>query len=747
MADSSRVNLLDPNGDPVNVDASEAQQAIQQGGYTVPNDAQIQDVQDDAEYGDGVGNSAKAFGAAAARAATFGLSDHLLTDTGLADPRTLTQLEKRHKIADTAGTVTGIVAPMLVGDELGAANLVKGVGKLGSAAEAATAAALPAGESLAGRILAKAGSKAVGSAIEGAAYGLGNVVSESALGDPSEVAEHAVSQIGLSALLGGGIGGLVGLGGVVIPEAVQKAKNSLSSIFDRASGAAGDAFSKVSSAVSGVPEASIAEALQNRHLALPTAEARAATVNETAESLADQYKETEAALKTANRDIRPGETADLVKGVDETGVNEEYKRVFNKLGDTIQEMREKPDIYPGRFASKLEDIQKGLMRDGQAAQTPAEVFATLNDLKQTLDSKVLKFDGVTSAADSDAINLVKSLRGDLKGSLENEGVFGPGASRQAAFNEAQNEYFTAKKEFQKNFLYKTKSNNGGVTLKANPTKVNAFYNGIGTPQNEIRKAALDRYMKASKNMIDEIQESYTNMPTGKFDQAAHEALAAKNASYIENAEQNAQLARLQGQVNTGQGDSISPFLAGGVAHAVGLPGTLVAAGAGAYKALANPGGTIQRLVALESLANKSSAKISSGVQAILSGSSRAFSVGRGEVAAGLAKDFGKDHEDSVPVFEKRTAHIQELYADAAKFHGVLSNSTADLSQHAPKVAQGMQMTAVTGINFLNSKIPQHPKQGPLDSMWSPSKSEVSKFNRYYNAVQNPTSNCLGRRGE
>ena len=745
MADTQRVNLIDPDGNPTNVDASEAQQAISQGGYTVPSAAQIQDAQDYSNFGGGAVNSLEAGAAAAARAATFGFSDHVLTDSGIVDPHTLSELQRRHGAADAAGTGVGIIAPMLVGDEAGPLNLVSGVGKLGSAAEHATASILPAGESLASRILSKAGSKAVGSAVEGAAYGAGNVVSEAALGDPDTVAQHAVAQIGLSALLGGGLGATVGLGAAVVPEALKVAKAGLSNLGDKLSGLAGDGFVKASSAVSGVPEASIAEALENRGATLATPEARAQAATDAAESLAEQYKNTDAALKQANRDIRPVESSDLLK-VDETNpksvnpsiVNEEYQRVFNKVGDAVAEMRAKPDIYPGRFASKLEDIQSGLLRDGQSAQSPSEIFKTIDGLKQDLDAKVLKYNGVAAASDSDALNLVKSLRTDIKKSLENEGVFGPAASRQAAFNEAQNEYLTAKKEFEKNFLYKTKSNSGGTVYKANPSKVNSFFNSVGTPQNEIKKQALDRYMAASKSMVDQIQESYDAAPAGKFDAGAHQSLATKNAQMVSQAEDHAAHAKLLGTVNTGDA-GMNPLVAGSVAHAFGLPGTAIGAGVGAYKALANPGGTISRLVALESIAQKSAAKISSGVKSVISGSSRAFSIGRGEVAAGLAKDFGKDSDESSPTYAKRTEDIQSLYGNIEKFQDKLVNATSDVGKHAPNIAASMQQTAVTGVSFLNSKIAAHPKGGPLDPEWAPPKSEISKFNRYYNAVQNPHS--------
>jgi hypothetical protein len=737
MANDNSVTLQDPSGQLVSLPAEQAASA-QDIGYTQPTQAALQAHAEKEMYGDGILNPIKAGAAAAARSASFGASDEILTDTGLVQPETLAGLQNNNTTADKIGEATGIIAPMLLGDELGPLNLVKGVSKLGTAAEHGVAALLPEGTSLASRILQKAGSKAVGSAVEGAAYGLGNVVSEHALGDPNLTAEHALGQIGLSALLGGGLGATFGLGEAVIPPAVSAAKQVIADTTEKIGAYMQDGFAKASSVVSGVPEEAIQAAIDNRGKVAMTVEQKSARASGLADTIKQQYDSTEAALKAANTELRPAETAELVKDVNPDVAATEYNRIFNSVGDTIAEIRAKPDIYPSRFAAKLEEIQKGLVRDGQSAQRPAEIFDAINDLKQTLDKKVLKFDGIASAADSDAIGLIKDLRGTIKESLQNEAVFGEGGARQAEFNEAQNEYLTAKKEFQKNFLYKSRSNTGSIIYKANPTKANTFLNGLGDVKNELREQALKRYTEASKNLVDQIQESAERAPSGKFDQDAAHRLIDKTGESIASAQKQQELEKLIGSTNTGA-QGTNPLVAGGLAHALGLPGAVVGTATGVYNALKNPGGTIQRLAALETLVKKSTAKLEAGVQAVISGSSRAFSIGRGEVSAGIAKDFGKDHDESVATYNKRIEQIQHMAGNSGVLSDKLHDATADLQGHAPNVTQSMQGAAVRGVAFLNSKIPQRPKQGPLGDDWIPTKQEISTFNRYFNAVQSPSN--------
>ncbi len=156
-------------------------------------------VDDEDKFG-GTTGEIKAGLAGAARGATFGLSDQALTKSGLVNPETLKGLQETNPISSFTGEMAGMIAPAFLGDEAGLANLPGAVSRLGRVAEGS------AGLVGAGKVAAKA----IGYGTEGAAYGLGQSVSENALGDHDLVSEKTLANIGLSAAFMGGIGGLVG---------------------------------------------------------------------------------------------------------------------------------------------------------------------------------------------------------------------------------------------------------------------------------------------------------------------------------------------------------------------------------------------------------------------------------------------------------------------------------------------------------------------------------------------------------
>lgn len=169
------------------------------------------------EY-EGVVPALKAGAAGAARSASFGLSDQFLVRSGLVKSETLKALEEFQPEATIAGQVAGVAGAILAPQVGGAAALlgaptraVLGAGAaVGKAAVPLAEGLLAASSPAVRKIVATAAELGVGSALEGAAYGLGQSVSEQALGDPDLNAERVASNIGMSALLGAGIGATFG---------------------------------------------------------------------------------------------------------------------------------------------------------------------------------------------------------------------------------------------------------------------------------------------------------------------------------------------------------------------------------------------------------------------------------------------------------------------------------------------------------------------------------------------------------
>lgn len=701
------------------------------------------------KYGEGFGNEAKAFGAGVGRGATFGLSDQLLTKTGLVDPETLKGLQEENPTASIAGEVVGTVAPMFL-PGAGGANLVKGVSRLGMGAERLAAEAVGTGaKSLLGRAVQAAAPKAVGSAVEGAFYSAGHVVTEQALGDPDLNGQSAISQIGLGALLGGALGGAVGLGEAFIPPAVAAAKEGLGKVLAKGRDEFVDNYPKAFEALSKMEGSGekVSQLLRNRHA--PAAD-KDAVIREMASTLEEQHATINKALKAANKEVRGDEMRSLLADADVGLANGKYVEVRTQLDDLVKTMRAEPDLYPQSYARKLELIDGGLERDLKRGveHSPADVHERLNSLKRQLDDDI-KYGKMPTGAEQDAQAAVKELRFKLKTALEDESVWGQAGVRQAAFNDAQANLLRTQKEFQKTFMRKTITPSGGVSYKMDPSKVTSFYTKAGTPVGDLRAKTLDDFVDASRRMVDEIEASYKAAAPESFDRSVLDSLSEKGSKQAADLRSRAALEQFEndlGAKSSGIGGLLKADIALDVARDAGLNVTKMVPGAGtliagyqAAKTLMNPPAAVRALAKVERAIQATDRVIDSGVSAIVKGGARASYIGRGEISAGLSREFGQDADSSARTFERRVAQIDKMAASPDLMQEELERSVAGIHSHAPRIVAAMHSAKVRAIPFLSSKVPRPPSVGVKPIKWTPSPAEIGKFNRYYKTVEKPLS--------
>lgn len=226
--------FIGPAGNIVSADPVNAAVYSQSDDYVEASPEQARDAQLQAKYG-GAGQQAKTILEGVARGATLGLSTPIETGIGLAAPEDIEGRQKANPWESSGAESVGVALPSVLS---GGATTLESLGAKGAAAgirEAAeylpVAAVSRAGQaiteglqgasaiergvsgvapSLARRVLDNAGAHAVGSAIEGTAFGAGHVVHEKALGDPNLTASSVLAEVGLTGLVGGLIGGGVG---------------------------------------------------------------------------------------------------------------------------------------------------------------------------------------------------------------------------------------------------------------------------------------------------------------------------------------------------------------------------------------------------------------------------------------------------------------------------------------------------------------------------------------------------------
>jgi hypothetical protein len=194
-----RVPVIAPNGEEGTVLSDELPSLVPQGFKYLTREEETKRVAGKVEaikaeaYGD---SPATAFTAGALRGATLGLSDVAAVGIGKAlgldNQEGLREVQQRNPGMSIAGEVAGGVGALI------------GTGGASAVVGAPTRLAIKAGEKVAAKVgtnvFARAGAAGV---TEGALLGVGQTVSEAALGDPELTVQKALGNVGMGAFFGG----------------------------------------------------------------------------------------------------------------------------------------------------------------------------------------------------------------------------------------------------------------------------------------------------------------------------------------------------------------------------------------------------------------------------------------------------------------------------------------------------------------------------------------------------------------
>ncbi len=223
FGEDQQVGIVLPNGQGYKVSGKKAMEALRLGASFESESAAIKREYRQ-EYGSGFDNALLAFGAGVGRGVTLGLSDAVLTQSGMVDPRVLDAYREEFGGLSLTGEIGGAILPaFLTGGTGGAAALARM-----TPAGAVSLASTKVGQQTAKTLIAKSAtdsllrktaqvgvSAGVAAGLEGSIYGAGIELSDYVLKDKPKSAEQIISNIGLSGLLGGGLGTALGGGAVL----------------------------------------------------------------------------------------------------------------------------------------------------------------------------------------------------------------------------------------------------------------------------------------------------------------------------------------------------------------------------------------------------------------------------------------------------------------------------------------------------------------------------------------------------
>ena len=649
----------------------------------------LNDIALDKKYGDSTA-SASALGAA--RGLSFGISDQLLTKTGLLSKEDLRELKNRNKTASLLGEIGGVVAPTILsgGTSLlgtaarGATTGIRAVEALGAGAtkiaEAGFKAALAreGKKSIAREIVKKSIPSVIGSAVEGSAYGLGSLISENALGQADISAENVIASIGTGALMGAVTKGIFETPKALAPI-VKNGKTSLQTVAKKYT----DPFEALMDFAKVNPKKAARIKEQNPKMVeeLPKwfakkTELKAFSKDETLEIAVKNIKN-DASGKIGNI-IEKGDT-ELANMVDPTiGI-----KVYKNIEDTINKLLDEKMIK-SHGTSKIKKI-KATIRSLIEESVPNK--KTVSKLVMDPTTKLLKNVDVEIA---EGLFKPVSLKGlqKLKGEATELIDFAADTvtSENAKIRQIRREIDDAIKQT----LEKADTNNKGL---------------------------LNDYIEANKDY----SYASTLLPG-----MANKALDKKAKSELLN---------------------LTEFVLGGATVAA-LGGT-IGTGVIALKKFAES--DVRRKLAIMSSIEKTNKQVDSKINTSIKDFFKSTKFGTRTALLNTLTNssYSKSEDKKEPknkkeAFQNAANRITMLISDPEKLQNEVARRTIHLQESVPNIANYAIQTSLTGLQFLNSKLPKQATSDLSASQFTkrkfePSQLQISKFERYLEAVENPMS--------
>jgi hypothetical protein len=798
----SRIPILDPHGQVRTIDQSEYQTAIDHHGFQAVTPEQFKEFQLKSQYGEGIGNELKAFGEGAARGATFGLSDQFLTKTGSVSPEALRARQEYNPTSSGLGEVAGVVAPSLLSggvaapEAIGASATRRAVGEAASVASAPVRGVMELGQSAArasaplvekaisNPILQKAATSGIGSAVEGAAYGLGQSVSEQALGDPDLNAEKVLSNVGFGAMLGGTFGAAFGGGEAM----VNKYKTGVNSINDLApvAGAEPATFQDAitHSANSAADKESILSGLKKQKENVGEVKAAASALG--VPTFVPQLSASEKVV--AAHEI-------MTQGASHFGVAESQAidGAINKVNSTVEGVlkegatgktaaeagKEAVDHLLGKATNMVEDYSADYAQLGKTA----DVIPVSPRSIGSITSNILKIpevvQGVEDGFASSIVGRLKNVKTlddldiQIKALNRTARAFGEDPNKQriaSIIRDKLNTVYenTLKREFtaaDKSELWELRQTAkrkfadaveklGDIGGKIGKSKISSPLQLIEHLENKVNSDTFIKKLFAKNdsaflaNLQKEFPELAQMVRTHQREQLLGDTLN-KTLKNVEKLPPEAQKflfrpdelkkldaaktymeafpSKLQNGSKTAHIGGMMDFYTNPIK--AGMQTARDFAFKTGFEKLGLTGeqmAQVHTLTKIERAANAVTKSIQDGAKSI-------FSVGKGAaLAASSTPQMVADHK-------KVAEDVQNFVKSPHDLMNNIENATQWIYKAAPNHAGAVQMAAVRAATFLQTKIPKNPNPKPLGPKYIPSPAESAKFMRYYNTIQAPVS--------
>lgn len=677
----STVPVFSPDGSLGDIPAEDAPSAFQ-GGYKYATPDAIEEH----HYGSGKQQALAGVEGLASGLVSKPIAHGLEMASGLTTGKDIEAREKANPWTSGIGEAAGLVGGSLYG-----------VGEGAALEKAGAAAAKFLGPKGAGT-LAKIGARSLSDATQMVLYQSGNEVSKLIEGDPTQSAGSAITDIGLSGLLGAGIGGAFG------------------------------AASPLWSATVGTKAGQFVEDFKGRLKFLKDNP-------DLNESLAKELTEHHTGVKSAADEVY-GASGIKAQGIADAmpemspKIQSHAEALSGDLQKQIEKMKADPYSYPPRLTSKMEgEYNAYLQKVKHPEASSADIFNAGQDLKQQLQG-YSKFEKMVNPVDEgyDFIKDAKGLAHKVRTSLEDSETWGRAGDLQQKINKAFSEYLPALKDFESKFGTKV-----GGEVQIDPGKVQTYLGQLGKPNATVKQQMLDNFLKASekyKAIIDDVHKGLGSESPIKPSSlhVAHSTLDKQTAGG-----KIADLFIKKGIENLA-GSAVGTSLGAGAGHLVGAGqiGAIIG-----EKALGPFFSDIFHSIAKPIIEGANSSK---GFKA---GIDYAIAVAKGEAAINRAAKsvFKSSGEIGVGKLEAdmnaRKRLDNQLQAIQSNPEKLIKVASSDVGHYLPTNAAAISSTATAAASYLNNLRPKPQSALPLDSHMPPEPVAQAAYHRALDIANQP----------
>ncbi len=612
------------------------------------------------------------------------------TQMGLAKPEDIRLRAETNPITHYGAEALGLVLPAVVTSGQSAAaraglesfgQALPALSQLGLVESAGKVVSEHLAPYLGTNIAAKVGTAAAKGFVENALIAGSDEVSRMILQDPNQSAETALSAIGLSGVLGAGIGVVSPLWTAVLGE--------------KAGQLAADFKAETMNQIANPdPVASMTEELS----------AHMQEMDKIGSETYGSHGIRAEAIEKLAPEMHPG----IPRQTQE--FDEAFNRAIDKLGE-----RSDPNV------GLLQDRYKAWKSQANATD-PADIFTAHQNAKRALQEDA-GYSKLPSLQERPYINAVKSLAHDFKTGLEDKSVWGKVADIQASLNDATSTFIRATKDFKSLMTTKVMGQ-----IEVDPSKVNTYLNQLGKPNAEIKATKLKNYLDASEQLKASVARIYDKL--GVESPVLPTPLNTTMAS-LEHPTLGAKLSQaFLGKSLTGPGAGAA--VGGLLGHLVGHGELGAIVGAHALGPFFN---SVLPAIAKSVVSKEASGSgikaaidyashVAKGASAVSKASKAVFKTGSEAIAKELLRDSDR---------AKIEKAVKAMQSNPMGF----ANRDSKLSNYMPEHGAAVSQATATALSYLQSLHPDQTKQAPLDSKPVPSTVTISDYNNAIQIAQNP----------